>query len=98
MINLRKISAWIIMGTLTLSTLTGCSGASGVGGLVPTPAPTNAAELAGYVADALGGVTSMEYDSVINMTAVMSMGDMMTEDESAEDLSTEMNVESRYDL
>ena len=82
------------MGTLTLSTLTGCSGASGVGGLVPTPAPTNAAELAGYVADALGGVTSMEYDSVINMTAVMSMGDMMTEDESAEDLSTEMNVEA----
>jgi len=95
MIYLRKIFAWIIMGTLTLSTLTGCSGASGVGGLVPTPAPTNAAELAGYVADALGGVTSMEYDSVINMTAVMSMGDMMTEDESAEDLSTEMNVEAK---
>ena len=36
----------------------------------------------------------MEYDSVINMTAVMSMGDMMSEDESAEDLSTEMNVEA----
>ena len=96
MINLRKISAWITMGTLTLSVLTGCSGASGVGGLAPTPAPTNAAELAGYVADALGEVTSMEYDSVINMTAVMSMGDMMSEDESesAEDLSTEMNVEA----
>ena len=88
MINLRKISAWITMGTLTLQVLTGCSGASGVGGLAPTPAPTNAAELAGYVADALGEVTSMEYDSVINMTAVMSMGDMMSEDESesAEDL------------
>ena len=96
MINLRKIAAWITMGTLTLSVLTGCSGASGVGGLAPTPAPTNAAELAGYVADALGEVTSMEYDSVINMTAVMSMGDMMSEDESesAEDLSTEMNVEA----
>ncbi len=94
MINLRKISAWIIMGTLTLSALTGCSGVSGVGGLAPTPAPTNAAELAGYVADALGEVTSMEYDSVINMTAVMSMGDMMSEDESGEDLSTEMNVEA----
>ena len=95
MINLRKISAWIIMGTLTLSTLTGCSGAAGVGGLAPTPAPTNAAELAGYVADALGEVTSMEYDSVINMTAVMSMGDMMSEEESAEDLSTEMKVEAK---
>ena len=94
MINLRKISAWIIMGTLALSALTGCSGVSGVGGLAPTPAPTNAAELAGYVADALGEVTSMEYDSVINMTAVMSMGDMMSEDESGEDLSTEMNVEA----
>ena len=94
MINLRKISAWIIMGTLTLSALTGCSGVSGVGGLTPTPAPTNAAELAGYVADALDEVTSMEYDSVINMTAVMSMGDMMSEDESGEDLSTEMNVEA----
>ena len=46
------------------------------------------------VADALGEVTSMEYDSVINMTAVMSMGDMMSEDESGEDLSTEMNVEA----
>ena len=94
MINLRKISVWIIMGTLTLSVLTGCSGVSGVGGLAPTPAPTNAAELAGYVADALGEVTSMEYDSVINMTAVMSMGDMMSEDESTEELSTEMNVEA----
>ncbi len=94
MINLRKISAWITMGTLTLSVLTGCSGASGVGGLAPTPAPTNAAELAGYVADALSEVTSMEYDSVINMTAVMSMGDMMSEDESTEELSTEMNVEA----
>ena len=94
MINLRKISAWIIMGTLALSALTGCSGVSGVGGLAPTPAPTNAAELAGYVADALGEVTSMEYDSVINMTAVMSMGDMMSEDESTEELSTEMNVEA----
>ena len=94
MINLRKIFAWIIMGTLTLSALTGCSGVSGVGGPTPTPAPTNAAELAGYVADALGEVTSMEYDSVINMTAVMSMGDMMSEDESTEELSTEMNVEA----
>lgn len=94
MINLRKISAWIIMGTLTLSALTGCSGVSGVGGPASTPAPTNAAELAGYVADALGEVTSMEYDSVINMTAVMSMGDMMSEDESTEELSTEMNVEA----
>ncbi|MBR3154157.1 MAG: hypothetical protein IKF10_04050 [Lachnospiraceae bacterium] len=95
MINMRKISAWISIGTLTLSALTGCSGAPGIGGLAPTPAPTNAAELAGYVADALGEVTSMEYDSVINMTAVMSMGDMMSEDESAEDLSTEMNVEAK---
>ena len=95
MISLRKISAWIIMGTLTLSTLTGCSGAAGVGGLAPTPAPKNAAELAGYVADALSKVTSMEYDSVIDMTAVMSMGDMMSEDESSEDLSTEMNVEAK---
>ena len=95
MISLRKISAWIIMGTLTLSTLTGCSGAAGVGGLAPTPAPTNAAELAGYVANALSEVTSMEYDSVIDMTAVMSMGDMLNEDEPSEDLSTEMNVEAR---
>ena len=95
MISLRKISAWIIMGMFTLSTLTGCSGAAGVGGLAPTPAPTNAAELAGYVADALSKVTSMEYDSVIDMTAVMSMGDMMSEDESSEDLSTEMNVEAK---
>ena len=94
MINMRKISAWISIGTLTLSALTGCSGAPGIGGLAPTPAPTNAAELAGYVADALGEVTSMEYDSVINMTAVMSMGDMMSEDESTEELSTEMNVEA----
>ena len=31
---------------------------------------------------------------MINMTAVMSMGDMMSEDESGEDLSTEMNVEA----
>ncbi len=95
MIKLRKIHAWIIMGTLALSTLTGCSGPAGIGGPAPTPAPTNAAELAGYVADALGEVTSVEYDSVINMTAVMSMGDMMSEDESSEDLSTEMNVEAK---
>ena len=97
MVKLRKISAWIIMGALTLSTLNGCSGAAGAGGLAPTPAPTNAAELAGYVADALGEVTSMEYDTVIDMTAVMSMGDMLSEDESAEDaeeLSTEMTVEA----
>ena len=94
MIKLRKISARIIMGALTLSMLTGCSGAAGIGGAAPTPAPTNAAELAGYVADALKDVTSMEYDSVIDMIAVMSMGEMMSEDESAEDLSTEMHVEA----
>ena len=91
MIKLRKIYAWIIMGTLSLSTMTGCSGA-GIGGPAPTPAPTNASELAGYVADALGDVTSMEYDTAIDMTAVMSMGDMLSEEESAEELSTEMTV------
>lgn len=88
---LRKLSAWIVTGTLALSALTGCSGA-GIGGPVPTPAPTNAAELAGYVAEALRNVTSMEYDSDIHMKAVLSMGEDLGSDESLGDLSTEMDV------
>lgn len=90
----KKIYTWVIAGAFALTTLCACSGPAGTGGLAPTPAPTNAAELAGYVADALGSVTSMEYDSTIDMVAVMSMGDMMSEDESVVDLSTEMHVEA----